>query len=94
MELYLWKIGQRDIPPREFDGEILSHLFLSPGHYLEAEVPEQAGRSFESSVEDLQAGNDDGRVRLGMADRKRHTGVGVIRPRSASTWSLSRRKLY
>jgi len=27
-----------------------------------------------------------------MADRKRHTGVGVTRPRSASTWSLSEPK--
>ena len=90
----MWNIWQRDIPPQGFAGEIPSHLFPSPGHYLEAEVPEWAGCSFESSVEDLQVGNDDGRVRLGMADRKRHTGVEVTRPQSASTWPLSRRKLY
>lgn len=70
------------------------HLFPSPGHYLEAEAPEQAGRSFELSDEVLQVGNGDGRVRLDMADRKRHTGVEVTRPRNASTWSLSRQNLF
>lgn len=87
-------IYQRHIQPRGFAGEIPWHLFPSPGHYQGAEDPERAKYSFESSVEDLRVGNDDGRVRLDMEVRKRHTGAKVTRHRNANISSLAGPKLY
>ena len=81
---------RRVIPLQGFVDEIPYYLSPSLDRYHEAEVPGGVEYSFESSGEDLQAGNDDAQGRLDKEARKRHIAVKVARFPGASTLSLSR----